>query len=138
MTRMGVNVPIDLAIVGYDDIEFAGAAAVPPSSPCVSHASCSVVLRPSCCWPKAMSETSMCINRCSSIPSWSFGRRQRQSSAGVDRVAGSRSSPRIEGVTHGKPAGQQLSRRATGRCVMPARATDDVTSLMVIDSRRRQ
>ena len=32
MTRMGVNVPVDLAIVGYDDIEFAGAAAVPLSS----------------------------------------------------------------------------------------------------------
>lgn len=32
MTRMGVDVPGDLAIVGYDDIEFAGAAAVPLSS----------------------------------------------------------------------------------------------------------
>jgi LacI family transcriptional regulator len=32
MTRAGVNVPDDLAIVGYDDIEFAGAAAVPLSS----------------------------------------------------------------------------------------------------------
>ncbi len=32
MTRMGVDVPRDLAIVGYDDIEFAGAAAVPLSS----------------------------------------------------------------------------------------------------------
>jgi LacI family transcriptional regulator len=32
MTSMGVEVPGDLAIVGYDDIEFAGAAAVPLSS----------------------------------------------------------------------------------------------------------
>ena len=32
MTRMGVDVPRELAIVGYDDIEFAGAAAVPLSS----------------------------------------------------------------------------------------------------------
>jgi LacI family transcriptional regulator len=32
MTRMGADVPGDLAIVGYDDIEFAGAAAVPLSS----------------------------------------------------------------------------------------------------------
>src|SRR5262245_55042310 len=32
MTRMGLDVPRDLAIVGYDDIEFAGAAAVPLSS----------------------------------------------------------------------------------------------------------
>jgi LacI family transcriptional regulator len=32
MTRMGVDVPHELAIVGYDDIEFAGAAAVPLSS----------------------------------------------------------------------------------------------------------
>ena len=32
MTRVGVNVPDELAIVGYDDIEFAGAAAVPLSS----------------------------------------------------------------------------------------------------------
>ncbi len=32
MTRMGVDVPSELAIVGYDDIEFAGAAAVPLSS----------------------------------------------------------------------------------------------------------
>jgi LacI family transcriptional regulator len=32
MTRMGVDVPGELAIVGYDDIEFAGAAAVPLSS----------------------------------------------------------------------------------------------------------
>ena len=32
MTRVGVNVPEELAIVGYDDIEFAGAAAVPLSS----------------------------------------------------------------------------------------------------------
>ena len=32
MTRMGVDVPGDLAIVGYDDIGFAGAAAVPLSS----------------------------------------------------------------------------------------------------------
>ena len=32
MTRTGVDVPGDLAIVGYDDIRFAGAAAVPLSS----------------------------------------------------------------------------------------------------------
>ena len=32
MTSVGVDVPGDLAIVGYDDIEFAGAAAVPLSS----------------------------------------------------------------------------------------------------------
>ena len=32
ITRMGVDVPRELAIVGYDDIEFAGAAAVPLSS----------------------------------------------------------------------------------------------------------
>ena len=32
MTRTGVDVPGDLAIVGYDDIGFAGAAAVPLSS----------------------------------------------------------------------------------------------------------
>ena len=32
MTRMGVDVPRELAIVGYDDIEFAAAAAVPLSS----------------------------------------------------------------------------------------------------------
>ena len=32
MTRVGVDVPGDLAIVGYDDIDFAGAAAVPLSS----------------------------------------------------------------------------------------------------------
>lgn len=32
MTRLGVDVPDELAIVGYDDIEFAGAAAVPLSS----------------------------------------------------------------------------------------------------------
>jgi LacI family transcriptional regulator len=32
MTRMGIEVPGQLAIVGYDDIEFAGAAAVPLSS----------------------------------------------------------------------------------------------------------
>ncbi|SCL26290.1 transcriptional regulator, LacI family [Micromonospora rhizosphaerae] len=32
MTRRGVRVPHDLAIVGYDDIEFAAAAAVPLSS----------------------------------------------------------------------------------------------------------
>jgi LacI family transcriptional regulator len=32
MTRLGVTVPGDLAIVGYDDIEFAAAAAVPLSS----------------------------------------------------------------------------------------------------------
>jgi LacI family transcriptional regulator len=32
MTRMGIDVPGELAIVGYDDIEFAGAAAVPLSS----------------------------------------------------------------------------------------------------------
>ncbi len=32
MTRLGVDVPGELAIVGYDDIEFAGAAAVPLSS----------------------------------------------------------------------------------------------------------
>ena len=32
MTAMGVDVPGELAIVGYDDIEFAGAAAVPLSS----------------------------------------------------------------------------------------------------------
>jgi LacI family transcriptional regulator len=32
MTSMGVDVPRELAIVGYDDIEFAGAAAVPLSS----------------------------------------------------------------------------------------------------------
>ncbi len=32
MTRIGVDVPGELAIVGYDDIEFAGAAAVPLSS----------------------------------------------------------------------------------------------------------
>ena len=32
MTRFGVRVPGDLSIVGYDDIEFAGAAAVPLTS----------------------------------------------------------------------------------------------------------
>ena len=32
MTRIGVDIPGDLAIVGYDDIAFAGAAAVPLSS----------------------------------------------------------------------------------------------------------
>ena len=32
MTRLGVDVPADLAIVGYDDIEFAGIAAIPLSS----------------------------------------------------------------------------------------------------------
>jgi LacI family transcriptional regulator len=32
MTRLGVDVPRQLAIVGYDDIEFAAAAAVPLSS----------------------------------------------------------------------------------------------------------
>ena len=32
MTRLGVDVPGELAIVGYDDIEFAGIAAIPLSS----------------------------------------------------------------------------------------------------------
>ena len=32
MTRLGVDVPADLAIVGYDDIEFASIAAIPLSS----------------------------------------------------------------------------------------------------------
>jgi LacI family transcriptional regulator len=32
MTRRGLKVPSDIAIVGYDDIEYAGAAAVPLSS----------------------------------------------------------------------------------------------------------
>ncbi|HEX8870161.1 MAG TPA: LacI family DNA-binding transcriptional regulator, partial [Lentzea sp.] len=32
MTRQGLDVPGDLAVVGYDDIEFAGAAAVPLTS----------------------------------------------------------------------------------------------------------
>jgi LacI family transcriptional regulator len=32
MTQRGIRVPADIAIVGYDDIEFAAAAAVPLSS----------------------------------------------------------------------------------------------------------
>jgi LacI family transcriptional regulator len=32
MTRLGVRVPADVALVGYDDIDFAAAAAVPLSS----------------------------------------------------------------------------------------------------------
>ena len=32
LTQMGVAVPGEMAIVGYDDIEFAGAAAVPLTS----------------------------------------------------------------------------------------------------------
>jgi LacI family transcriptional regulator len=32
MVRLGLDVPDDLAIVGYDDIEFAEAAAVPLTS----------------------------------------------------------------------------------------------------------
>jgi LacI family transcriptional regulator len=32
MTRQRINVPHDLAIVGYDDIDFAAAAAVPLTS----------------------------------------------------------------------------------------------------------
>ena len=32
MTRLGLSVPEDLAVVGYDDIEFAEAAAVPLTS----------------------------------------------------------------------------------------------------------
>jgi LacI family transcriptional regulator len=32
LTQHGVTVPTDVAIVGYDDIEFAGAAAVPLTS----------------------------------------------------------------------------------------------------------
>ncbi len=32
MTRRGIGVPGDIAIVGYDDIDFAAAAAVPLSS----------------------------------------------------------------------------------------------------------
>ena len=47
MTQRGVGVPGDIAIVGYDDIEFAAAAAVPLTS-VPSRASSSAARPPDC------------------------------------------------------------------------------------------
>ena len=70
MTRQGVRVPDELAIVGYDDIEFAEAAAVPLTS--VRQPREQLGRRPpSCCSPRPTRDPSTCTSRWCSSPSWS-------------------------------------------------------------------
>ena len=52
MVGAGVRVPDEMAIVGYDDIEFAGAAAVPLTSVRQPGAGASAAPRRNCCWRK--------------------------------------------------------------------------------------
>ena len=94
LTQHGVAVPDDMAIVGYDDIEYAAAAAVPLSS-VASHATNSGVPPHGCCSTRPSAAASTCTNRWCSHPSWSPGPRPPP-------------SPEAAGPTFRPLAGQRL------------------------------
>ena len=83
MVRHGVRVPDEFAIVGYDDIDFAAAAAVPLTSVSKPRARSWAAAPRSCCWTRRSPGTctsSRCSSPCSSSGSraWSAGTRRAE------------------------------------------------------------
>ena len=114
----GLSVPGDLAIVGYDDIEFAarrsGAADLRAPAPPAS----SAAPRPSCCWTRPRTPTTP-TSRSSSPPGWSPGSRPAETAAWGARAARPREGPTARGWVSLCGEGSGLDVDLQGPCSSP-------------------